>query len=473
MNDNPENPAPAADDPTPERVNKPRPALVAVGGRPVAIIPRTFEDAYRIGSAAVVGKWAPYGWTKEQATLAILHGAEVGLPPMMSLQKICVINGRPSLWGDAVPAIALATGQLEDWSEGIRGEGEEMTAYCTVKRRGIKTPMETTFSVADARRAGLWDERPIVAKNVYDKKKGAKVWKEDAENDSPWYRHPKRMLQMRARRAFRDAFADAFSGLYIAEELQDAPEMRDVTPSQPVIHNPLQDDAEVDGREPGDEVPPKQVAEVIAEHTSRVLGVGIKTPAELDPGDGAELTTSEAVTPVQEATSNGRTAGSIPATGAIDKEMIRALEADGEKLRAMTGEDHGPHFVAEDPVAETPQAKPPRQRRSKATDEPSPEPAPEATAPEKPALTSLPADWRPLGAKEWAKRTATEYLDYLRRWTFEMGKAGGGPTYAVELRNRFVAERDVRNNLGTPLDAKQLDEAKKIAADAYKQLGGQ
>lgn len=26
----------------------------------------------------------------------------------------------------------------------------------------------------------------------------------------------------------------------------------------------------------------------------------------------------------------------------LDKEMQRALEADGEKLRAMTGEDHGP-----------------------------------------------------------------------------------------------------------------------------------
>lgn len=26
----------------------------------------------------------------------------------------------------------------------------------------------------------------------------------------------------------------------------------------------------------------------------------------------------------------------------MDKEMQRALEADGEKLRALTGEDHGP-----------------------------------------------------------------------------------------------------------------------------------
>ena len=32
----------------------------------------------------------------------------------------------------------------------------------------------------------------------------------------------------------------------------------------------------------------------------------------------------------------------------MDKEMMRALEADGEKLRDLTGEDHGPMFVADD-----------------------------------------------------------------------------------------------------------------------------
>lgn len=31
------------------------------------------------------------------------------------------------------------------------------------------------------------------------------------------------------------------------------------------------------------------------------------------------------------------------------KEMQRALEADGEKLRQLTGEDHGPHFEHDEP----------------------------------------------------------------------------------------------------------------------------
>lgn len=31
----------------------------------------------------------------------------------------------------------------------------------------------------------------------------------------------------------------------------------------------------------------------------------------------------------------------------FDKNMQKALAADGEKLRAMTGEDHGPYFLPE------------------------------------------------------------------------------------------------------------------------------
>ncbi len=32
----------------------------------------------------------------------------------------------------------------------------------------------------------------------------------------------------------------------------------------------------------------------------------------------------------------------------MDREMMEALEADGEKLRQLTDEEHGPAFVADD-----------------------------------------------------------------------------------------------------------------------------
>lgn len=33
----------------------------------------------------------------------------------------------------------------------------------------------------------------------------------------------------------------------------------------------------------------------------------------------------------------------------FDDEMMRALEADGEMLRQLTGEDHGPWFIIDEP----------------------------------------------------------------------------------------------------------------------------
>jgi hypothetical protein len=56
------------------------------------------------------------------------------------------------------------------------------------------------FTVADAKKAGLWGKT------------------------GPWTQYPKRMLQMRARGfALRDAFPDVLKGLVTAEEAQDYP----------------------------------------------------------------------------------------------------------------------------------------------------------------------------------------------------------------------------------------------------------
>lgn len=431
MNDNAENPSLAGDADAAQEAPQTRtakPTLVAGGGKPLAIIPRTFDDAFRIGRAAVIGKWAPRGWTAEQATLAIMHGAEVGLPPMMSMQKICVINGRPSLWGDAVPAIAMATGLLEDWSEGIDGTGDDMVAFCKVKRRGLPTAVLRTFSVSDAKQAGLWSPEPQIRKQVWENQQ--RVWKDNQDNDSPWHRHPKRMLAMRARVAFRDAFADAFSGLYIAEEL-DPEQALDITPERMTIDNPLRDDAE-DGRETGDEVAPKQV--------DPIIGKGGPGPHPLDQESAAALSAEE------------------PDDGAhvhLDGSVTRPGDADHPT------EDE---FSQSSRPESTPTPKPLRQPRRKAGGETS-EPSATKAAPESKAAPAAP-DWRTMESKALIRQTGAGYLDYLRAWTMVFGGT------AMELRDRYGAERAVRNGLGTPLNADQLAQAKDIAAAAFRRLGG-
>jgi hypothetical protein len=128
---------------------------------------------------------------------------------MQSLQCIAVINGRPTIWGDAALALVQSSPVCEFISEAVEGDGDQMVATCVAKRRGYPTPSAVKFSVADAKRAGLWGK------------------------SGPWTQYPKRMLQLRARGfALRDAFPDVLKGLVTAEEAQDYPTA--VVPHEPV-----------------------------------------------------------------------------------------------------------------------------------------------------------------------------------------------------------------------------------------------
>lgn len=166
------------------------PALIA-GRKVTAIVPTCIEETFRLAQAISKSGLAPATLRSPEAIMvAIMHGAELGLPPMMSINKIAVVNGRPTLWGDAVPALL--------WSRGFKLDEAvaDNVATCTVTRPdGHK--VTRTFSEADARKAGLWGK------------------------SGPWTQYPSRMLQMRARGlAARDGAADALSGLYLQEEIE-------------------------------------------------------------------------------------------------------------------------------------------------------------------------------------------------------------------------------------------------------------
>jgi len=162
----------------------------------------TFDDAFRFAKMVAASDFAPkdFKGKPESCLLAIQHGSEVGLSPMQSLQSIAVINGRPSIWGDAALALVMASPVCFYVREVVEGEGDKMFATCTAKRRGFPEPTVGVFSMADAKRAGL------------------------AGKAGPWTQYPKRMLQLRARGfALRDAFPDVLKGLVTAEEAQDYP----------------------------------------------------------------------------------------------------------------------------------------------------------------------------------------------------------------------------------------------------------
>jgi hypothetical protein len=170
-------------------------------------------------------------------SIALMHGLEIGLPPMQAIQKIAIINGRPAVWGDAVIGLVQARGADEYIIEMFEGSLQEgsLKAICKTKRKGKPNEVVRSFSIKQAMRARLWDTREKV-------KRYRNNQQVDVLNDSPWYRFPERMLQMRARGlCLRDVYADVLGGLYLAEELiEPGDDAIDVTPpdQQPVRKAP-------------------------------------------------------------------------------------------------------------------------------------------------------------------------------------------------------------------------------------------
>lgn len=171
------------------------------------LVPTNATEAWRLAEMLAQSDMVPkdYKGKPGNVMVAAAMGAELGLPPVQSLQNIAVINGRPSVWGDALIGLVRGRADCEDIQETF--DRATMTAKCVVKRRG-QSPVEAEFSQEDAKRASLWGKQ------------------------GPWTQYPERMLKMRARAfAIRDAFPDVLRGVAVAEEVRDiSPEPRDVTP---------------------------------------------------------------------------------------------------------------------------------------------------------------------------------------------------------------------------------------------------
>jgi len=163
--------------------------------------PTTLQEAMRFSEILASSTMIPRDFQGKPGNVlvAIQWGREVGLGPLQALQNISVINGRPSIWGDAALALVRGHPDCASVQEGAEGEGDARHGWCEVTRRG-EQPQRRTFSIADAKRAGLWGKA------------------------GPWTQYPDRMLQLRARGfAIRDVFPDALRGVLTREEAEDTP----------------------------------------------------------------------------------------------------------------------------------------------------------------------------------------------------------------------------------------------------------
>jgi hypothetical protein len=178
--------------------------------------PANIDEAMRLAETLARSSMVPknYQGKPEDILVATIWGKEIGLATMQALQNISVINGKPSVYGDAMMALVQASPVCEDVEEFFEDTDKpNFVAVCVASRKGRK-PVTVKFSVEDAKRAGLWGKQ------------------------GPWSAYPKRMMQMRARGfALRDAFPDVLKGMITAEEAQDYPD--EAKPVQAKPANPL------------------------------------------------------------------------------------------------------------------------------------------------------------------------------------------------------------------------------------------
>lgn len=227
-------------------------SLMAQEGGVLPILPRNIPEASAYASGLIAANVVPdaFRYSEKEARdlgdislkgqpnkslilMGVLQVMELGVPPQTGLKWLLPLRGRFTIWGDLGVALAQKRGLIVDqrtnWIGPAVDEGAALGQWpmdfgCEVRlwRKGQTQPYIGIFTVRDAKRADLWMNN----------------------HKKPWIDYPKRMLFNRARAfALRDGFADALSGLDIAEEVIDT--MPAVADERPVaITSSLEDDAE-------------------------------------------------------------------------------------------------------------------------------------------------------------------------------------------------------------------------------------
>lgn len=189
-----------------------------------AVLPKDSSELVRLARQLIRGGGVPQWYkTDAQVVSAWNYLASLGLPPQPNLRCVAFINGTPCLFGDGPKALAERTREIEQCRTFVCDEqyvricfenknlgAAPFSGVCQIKRKG-RDEQSYSFTVDQAKRAGLWEKR-----------------------GSPWISYPDIMLMRRAQAtALKFEFADALSGVFIAEyDYNEAPDIRDVTPEQ-------------------------------------------------------------------------------------------------------------------------------------------------------------------------------------------------------------------------------------------------
>jgi hypothetical protein len=155
--------------------------------------PQTLDEATTLARAAVASKLYAVG-SPEAALMILLTGRDLGLTASQSFRAIYVVSGKPVVSSDAMVAAIRRSGLCASWRV-----VESTVERCTIEtlRQGESEPERETFSLDDAKRAGL-DRRDV------------------------WRAYPRDMLRHRAAAGLaRRVYPDVVLGCYAPGELEE------------------------------------------------------------------------------------------------------------------------------------------------------------------------------------------------------------------------------------------------------------
>ena len=123
--------------------------------------------------------------------VTICAGRDFGWSPMQSLRGIYVVKGKPSLAADSMVALAKSRPDVCEWFRMVEST-PEIATYET-KRKGDPGPVRMSFTIAEARAAGLGGDT--------------------------WAKYPARMLRNRCKSALcKEVYEELFFGTFEEDE---------------------------------------------------------------------------------------------------------------------------------------------------------------------------------------------------------------------------------------------------------------
>lgn len=216
-------------EPEPEAKNQPKNKSLIKVNEHGYMVAETMEGKYRIAEAMFKAGMVPKGYTTPaQVFAAMEYGAQLGLRPMVALQKIGVVNGSPALWGEMPLSLALEKGLLI-WHKTFLID-EEYQEICLKNKNLNATPMG---AVAQGTRKGHTEmQERFFTRQMAEK---ARLTHKDK---TPWGQgYDWRMMMWRAQQQLiKDLAPDAVFGIPMAEHDfnvtidEGGQQLRDVTP---------------------------------------------------------------------------------------------------------------------------------------------------------------------------------------------------------------------------------------------------